>query len=160
MRFCSSRRLSTLVEEGSDAEAEESIHNPSPPFTHRAASSSASTFPFPASAASQIRPPQYKAPPAYKEALLDRRDHSPESRSARLESHAHTVCMVSIKFHYLPVPRQDGSTLVVCVSASHVIGRVFASRPGHTKDKKNGTNCLPAWHVCVRVGVWQCSPTV
>ena len=31
------------------------------------------------------------------------------------------------------------------VSASHTIGREFASRPGHTKDHhKNATNCLPA----------------
>ena len=22
------------------------------------------------------------------------------------------------------------------------------------------SNCLPAWHTCFRVGVWQCSPTV
>ena len=30
----------------------------------------------------------------------------------------------------------------------------FVSRPGHTKDHhKNGTNCLPALHACVRVGV-------
>ena len=37
--------------------------------------------------------------------------------------------------------------LVVSVSASHTVGREFASRPGHTKDHyKNGTNCLPAWH--------------
>ena len=41
--------------------------------------------------------------------------------------------------------------LVVSVSASHMVGREFASRPGHTKDHhKNGTNCLLA---CVRVGV-------
>ena len=30
------------------------------------------------------------------------------------------------------------------VSASRTVGREFASRPGHTKDHKNGTNCLPA----------------
>ena len=42
-------------------------------------------------------------------------------------------------------PGQVG--LVVSVSASHTVGREFASRPGHTKDHhKNGTNCLPAWH--------------
>ena len=42
--------------------------------------------------------------------------------------------------------------LVVGVSGSHTVGREFASRPGHTKDhRKNGTNCLPAWHACVRV---------
>ena len=36
---------------------------------------------------------------------------------------------------------------VVSVSASHTLGRGFASRQGHTKDHhKNGTNCLPAWH--------------
>ena len=51
--------------------------------------------------------------------------------------------------------------LVVSMSASHAVGRGFASRPGHTKDHhKNGTNCHPAWHACVRVGVLQCSPTV
>ena len=33
------------------------------------------------------------------------------------------------------------------VSASRTVGREFTSRPGHTKDhRKNGTNCLPAWH--------------
>ena len=45
---------------------------------------------------------------------------------------------------------RDG--LVGNVSASHAVGRGFASRPGHTKDHhKIGTNCLPAWHACVRV---------
>ena len=38
--------------------------------------------------------------------------------------------------------------LVVSVSASHTVGREFASRLGHTKDHhKNGTNCLLACHV-------------
>ena len=33
------------------------------------------------------------------------------------------------------------------MSASHTVGREFASRPGHTKDHhKNGTDCLPVWH--------------
>ena len=37
--------------------------------------------------------------------------------------------------------------LVVSVSASHKVGREFASRPGHAKDHlKNGTDCLPVWH--------------
>ena len=37
--------------------------------------------------------------------------------------------------------------LVVSVSASHMVGREFASRPGQTKyHHKNGTNCLPAWN--------------
>ena len=41
---------------------------------------------------------------------------------------------------------RDG--LVVSVSASHTVGREFTSQPGHTKyHHKNGTNCLPAWHV-------------
>ena len=32
------------------------------------------------------------------------------------------------------------------VSASHTVGRGFASRPGHTKDHlKIGTNCFPSW---------------
>ena len=44
--------------------------------------------------------------------------------------------------------------LVVSVSASHTVARGFAPQPGHTKDHhKNGTNCFPAWHACVRVGV-------
>ena len=44
--------------------------------------------------------------------------------------------------------------LVVCASASHVVGRSFASWLGHTKDHhKNDTNCLPAWHTGIRVGV-------
>ena len=49
-------------------------------------------------------------------------------------------------------PRLVG--LVVCVSASHTVGRGFASRPGHNKDHhKNGTNRLPALKAYVRVGV-------
>ena len=37
--------------------------------------------------------------------------------------------------------------IVVSVSASHTVGREFASRPDHTKDHhKNSTHCLPAWH--------------
>ena len=34
--------------------------------------------------------------------------------------------------------------LVVSVTASHTVGREFASRPGHTKDHHK--NCLPVWH--------------
>ena len=44
----------------------------------------------------------------------------------------------------------------VSVSASHMVGCGFASRLCHTCTKdhnKNGTNCLPALHACVRVGV-------
>ena len=42
--------------------------------------------------------------------------------------------------------------LVVNVSASHAVGHRFVSQPGHTKDHhKNGTNCLPVWHACIRV---------
>ena len=57
-------------------------------------------------------------------------------------------------------------SLVITVSVSHAVGRGFVSRPGHTKDHhKNGTNCLPALHACVRVrarlskrpgSVWNC----
>ena len=44
--------------------------------------------------------------------------------------------------------------LVVIVSASHKVGRWFLSRSCHTKDHhKNGTNCHPALHACVRVGI-------
>ena len=51
--------------------------------------------------------------------------------------------------HYAP-PRQVG--LVVSVSAFHMVGRGLTCRPGHTEDHhKNGTNCLPALHTCVRV---------
>ena len=47
-----------------------------------------------------------------------------------------------------------GVGLVVNVSASHMVGHGFASRSAHTKDHhRNGTNCLPAWLICVRVRV-------
>ena len=43
---------------------------------------------------------------------------------------------------------------MVSVSASQTVGHVFASLPGQFKDHhKIGTNCLPTWHECVRVGV-------
>ena len=42
---------------------------------------------------------------------------------------------------------------------SHMVGREFESRHGHTKDHhKNGANYLPALHKCIRVGVGQCNP--
>ena len=37
--------------------------------------------------------------------------------------------------------------LLVSVSASQTVGCGFASRSDHTKDHKNGTNCLTAWHL-------------
>ena len=41
---------------------------------------------------------------------------------------------------------------VVSVSASHMVGH-GAPQSGYTKDHhKIGSNCLPAWHACVRVG--------
>ena len=41
---------------------------------------------------------------------------------------------------------------------NHALGCGFLPRPGHTNDHHiNGTNCIPAWHSCIRVGVWQCS---
>ena len=49
-------------------------------------------------------------------------------------------------FIFIRCPCRVG--LVVSMSVSHRVGREFASRLGHTKDHhKNGTNCLPAWHV-------------
>ena len=51
--------------------------------------------------------------------------------------------------------------LVISVSASHTVGREFASRPGHTKDHhKMVQNASLHKHACIRVGVWQGSPTV
>ena len=45
----------------------------------------------------------------------------------------------------LAVPCRVG--LMVSVSASHTVGREFASWPGHTKyHHKNVTDCLPVWH--------------
>ena len=50
---------------------------------------------------------------------------------------------------------------VVSVSASHTVGRGFTSRPDHTKDRhKNGKTVPLHGTQCIRVGVWQCSPTV
>jgi len=39
------------------------------------------------------------------------------------------------------------------VSALRLGGRGFDPRPGHTKDYKNGTHCLPAWHSASGVGI-------
>ena len=44
--------------------------------------------------------------------------------------------------------------LMASMSASHTVCRGFASQPGRTKDHhKNGTNCFPALHACIKVGV-------
>ena len=51
---------------------------------------------------------------------------------------------------------EDG--LVVSVPACHAIYYGFAPWLSPTKDL--GTNCLPAWHASIRVGNWQCSPTL
>ena len=48
--------------------------------------------------------------------------------------------------------RRDG--LLVSVFGSYVLGHGYAFWPGHTKDHyRNDTNCLPAWHVGIMVGV-------
>ena len=50
---------------------------------------------------------------------------------------------------------------MVRVSASDAERCGFAPQPGHIMyHHKNGTNCLPALHACIRVGVWQCNLTV
>ena len=50
---------------------------------------------------------------------------------------------------YYDKPRWSG--LLVSVSAYHAVDRGFMPRQGHTKDHhRNGTNCLPAWHACIR----------
>ena len=68
-----------------------------------------------------------------------------------------TITMRHIRL-WLIIPCRVG--LVISVSASHTVGREFASRPAHTKDHyKNGKNSLQGMQ-CVRVGVWQCNPTV
>ena len=48
------------------------------------------------------------------------------------------------------------------VSASPLKSKVMGSDLwGHTKNhQKNGTNSLPAEQACIKVGVWQCSPTM
>ena len=47
--------------------------------------------------------------------------------------------------------------LAVSVSASRAIGRGFAPPVGSwQKLSKNGKNCLPTWHTCVRIGLRQC----
>ena len=56
-------------------------------------------------------------------------------------------------------PGRDG--IVVSVSASRVVGRGFACRPGLTKGHyKSGTNCTSASHSGFGIGDWQCNPTV
>ena len=43
---------------------------------------------------------------------------------------------------------------LVSMSASRVVGRGLVHLPCHTKDyHSNGTNCLLAWHTCIRVVV-------
>ena len=60
---------------------------------------------------------------------------------------------------YFVGPCRVGS--VGSVSASRTVGREFASRPGHTKDHHKIVQTASLHrHACVRVGVWQCSPTV
>ena len=57
------------------------------------------------------------------------------------------ICFLVVTNAYLQCIRPCLVGLVVNVSASHTVGREFASLPVHTKDHhKNGTNCLPAWH--------------
>ena len=60
----------------------------------------------------------------------------------------------SNKFKFIHEQTTLGYGLMVSVSASHVVGSEFAPQPGHTKEHhKNGTDCLPAWHTCIKVGI-------
>ena len=68
------------------------------------------------------------------------------------------IYYMSRKLYLIALTLGSGTSQVTALgwhmSASHVVGCGFASRPGHTKDHhKNGTNCLPTLHACVRVGV-------
>ena len=55
------------------------------------------------------------------------------------------IITIAILCSALTCDRVGLALIVVSVSASHTIGREFASRPGQTKDHhRNGTNCLPA----------------
>ena len=72
--------------------------------------------------------------------------------------------MESVKYIYMSDSQtkvgRDGLMVSVFGSHSHKVGHGFASRPGHIKyHNKNCTNFFTAWHACIRVGVWQCSPT-
>ena len=65
----------------------------------------------------------------------------------------HFESMISAIFQFegnvINKPRQVG--LVVSVSTSHEVGLRFMPWPSHHHE--SGTNCLPAWHACVSVGV-------
>ena len=51
--------------------------------------------------------------------------------------------------------------LVLSVSASSGVDRGFAPRLGHTKDHHKMVQIASLFDTqCLRVGVWQCSPTV
>ena len=64
-------------------------------------------------------------------------------RRTQPDRYSHTHSLSVTKKACFCLPCRVGS--VSSVSASHTVGREFASRPGHTKDHhKNGTNCLPA----------------
>ena len=87
-----------------------------------------------------------------------------EHTNIHRHAHLYTVTvnhyiMYFVNKIHVPKPCRVGS--VGSVSASCTVGREFASRPGHTKDhhKMVQTASLHR-HACVRVGVWQCSPTV
>ena len=50
-----------------------------------------------------------------------------------------------IRLVHIPFSTHHMIELVVNLSASHMVGRGFAFRPGHTKDHHEyGTNCFPA----------------
>ena len=59
-----------------------------------------------------------------------------------------------VRYPIVPYVKTRRVGLEVSVSTSHAVGHGFTPWPGHTKDDhKNDTNCLPAWHTCIRVGV-------
>ena len=67
---------------------------------------------------------------------------------------------MSLLTHYVLIFHNHvGLALWLACPSLNVVGCEFASRLGHTKDHhKNGTNCLPALHACVRVGVLTVQP--
>ena len=63
--------------------------------------------------------------------------------------HYGNVCLMKSSYD---IQRWVG--VVVSMSASHAGGPGSVPWPGLTKDHhKNGTNRLPAWHSCIRVGI-------
>ena len=96
-------------------------------------------------------------------ATIPTKNHSNKKHMNKVVNWGQHEIIKSIEnIHIIIIQKSRQRGLVVSMSASHAVGRRFASRSLIPKTiiKMVLVNYFPAWYAGIRVGVWQCSLTI